>query len=543
MEAETDRHIPLSVGALLGTLTSLAVIALTYFGERVAGLPFVPFDLFDWLARNLPGGIVTLGIDLIVGLVGVLRLGDTSTASKIIEQLAALLLLIAGGALFGAILARRSREHREALIRSGVFGGALLLVLTLLIELSLGFPSQNRLAGSLWLAGLFLAWGLALGWLVREAATSLADSPDAPLPRRQFLYLVGGGFLTISLGSIGLTALLGRERLPTGPEDGRDLVEEMTRPGSTSGPAASPPSEVLAARIEPAPGTRAELTPNEDFYRIDINTRPPVVDGKTWRLEVSGLVETPLSLTLDEIRKIPPVSQVVTMQCISNPIGGDLTGTSRWTGVRFRDLLALAGLRQGAQEILIESVDGFYESVALEDAMDERTLLVYEMNGVPLPIPNGFPLRVYIPDRYGMKQPKWISRMEVLDRKGNGYWVDRGWSEAAIAHTTSVIDTVALDRPTDDQTVPVGGIAWAGARGISKVEVQVDDGPWVEAELRAPPLSPLSWVQWRYDWPPVQGRHTFRVRAYDGNGDLQTLESRRARPNGATGVHSVAMSF
>ncbi len=181
--------------------------------------------------------------------------------------------------------------------------------------------------------------------------------------------------------------------------------------------------------------------------------------------------------------------------------------------------------------------------MALEDAMDERTLLVYEMNGVPLPIPNGFPLRVYIPDRYGMKQPKWISRMEVLDRKGNGYWVDRGWSEAAIAHTTSVIDTVALDRPTDDQTVPVGGIAWAGARGISKVEVQVDDGPWVEAELRAPPLSPLSWVQWRYDWPPVQGRHTFRVRAYDGNGDLQTLESRRARPNGATGVHSVAMSF
>ena len=229
--------------------------------------------------------------------------------------------------------------------------------------------------------------------------------------------------------------------------------------------------------------------------------------------------------------------------CISNRIGGDLISTSRWGGVQFREVLAMAGVRDSAQEISIQSADGFYESIKLADALDERTLLVYEMNGVPVPHEHGFPLRIFIPNRYGMKQPKWITNMEVIDGVGAGYWVERGWSPTAFVNTTSVIDTVAVDEMTgDSSTIPVGGIAFAGDQGISKVEVQVDDGPWQEATLRTPAISPLTWVQWRVDWESSPGRHTFQVRAYDSRGRLQDLAQRPVRPDGATGVHSKSLN-
>jgi hypothetical protein len=162
------------------------------------------------------------------------------------------------------------------------------------------------------------------------------------------------------------------------------------------------------------------------------------------------------------------------------------------------------------------------------------------MNGVPLPQEHGFPLRVYIPNRHGMKQPKWIEHIELIDRHGPGYWVDRGWDAQAIVHTTSVVDVADTSMANESsQTIPIGGIAYAGARGISKVEVQIDDGPWVEAELRAPALSPLSWMQWRYDWAYTSGRHTVQVRAYDGTGALQVTERQPPSPSGATGVDSL----
>ncbi len=189
----------------------------------------------------------------------------------------------------------------------------------------------------------------------------------------------------------------------------------------------------------------------------------------------------------------------------------------------------------------MEAEDGFYESVSLEDAMDPRTLLVYEMNGEPLPEKHGYPLRIYIPDRYGMKQPKWIVRMEAIDREGDGYWVDRGWSEEAYVRPTSVVDGVS-GSAAEGGTVPIGGIAYAGAKGISKVEIQIDDGPWREAELRVPPLSPLTWVQWRYDYSAESGQHVARVRAYDGSGELQITESGGARPDGATGIHEITFN-
>jgi DMSO/TMAO reductase YedYZ molybdopterin-dependent catalytic subunit len=309
----------------------------------------------------------------------------------------------------------------------------------------------------------------------------------------------------------------------------------------TSGPAASPSPQELAARTEPVQGTRPELTSNEEFYRIDINTRPEEVDAASWRLHVNGLVDRPLEMTLDEIRAMPAQTQILTMQCISNPIGGDLTSSSRWTGVLFKDLLAQTGVHASAAGAYITSTDGFYEFVTLDDIQDERCMLVYAMNGEPLPQEHGFPLRVYIPNRYGMKQPKWIENIELVAERVPGYWVDRGWDKDAFVNTVSVVDTVVVDEAQN--MALTGGIAWASGRGISKVEVQVDNEDWQSAELISPPLSPLSWVLWRYGWQYDAGRHTISVRAYDGDGLLQAVERRPTAPSGATGIHSVTVNI
>jgi hypothetical protein len=254
-------------------------------------------------------------------------------------------------------------------------------------------------------------------------------------------------------------------------------------------------------------------------------------------LEVGGLVDNPVSLTLEEIRARPSVSQYITLSCISNPIGGELISTALWTGTRLKDLLEEVGVQSEAQTLYIESEDGFYETVVREDMMDERTLLVYEMNGQPLPSRNGFPLRIYIPNRYGMKQPKWIIRIQAVSDERLGYWVERGWSRTALLRTTSAIDNVSME-PSDNSRILMGGIAHAGEQGISKVEIQVDDSPWREAELRVPPLSPLTWVQWRYESSLGPGNHLARARDYDGEGELQVLGESPPHPDGATGTHT-----
>jgi DMSO/TMAO reductase YedYZ molybdopterin-dependent catalytic subunit len=234
--------------------------------------------------------------------------------------------------------------------------------------------------------------------------------------------------------------------------------------------------------------------------------------------------------------------QFITLACISNPIGGDLIGTTRWTGVSLQRLLPDLRLKHEATHLKIRSADGFFEVVPLETIRaDERVMLTYAWDGAPLLTAHGFPLRIYIPDLYGMKQPKWIVSIEATDHWEPGYWVERGWDAQARMKATSVIDTVSVDMmivQADARTlVPIGGIAHAGARGVSKVEVQVDGGEWREAQLRTP-LSGLTWVIWRYDWPFQKGRHTFTARCYDGAGAPQIVEESPPAPSGASGLHS-----
>jgi DMSO/TMAO reductase YedYZ molybdopterin-dependent catalytic subunit len=299
------------------------------------------------------------------------------------------------------------------------------------------------------------------------------------------------------------------------------------------------------AAVMPAPGTRPELTPLEDHYKVFLEAEPTFIEEADWILPVTGLIASPIMLTLDDIRNnYERQSQYVTLNCISGRVGTALIGTAKWSGVSAQEFLADLGLAEEAEYLYITSGDGFYESVALDLINnDPRIMFCYDWNDEPLPKDHGFPLRIWLPDRYGMKQPKWITGIEVTDEYREGYWVERNWSELAQVKTTSVVDTVALDAVHEEngqQLVPVGGIAYAGDRQISKVEVRVDGGEWQEAQLREP-LSETTWVLWRYEWPFTAGEHTFEVRCAEGDGTPQIEEQRKNRPDGATGIDSLTV--
>jgi DMSO/TMAO reductase YedYZ molybdopterin-dependent catalytic subunit len=397
------------------------------------------------------------------------------------------------------------------------------------------------LVSLIWLVVAFGAWGRAHDLTYRGLSavpTAAAMEPketDAVtvISRREFLIRLGGASAVITVAGAGLSAL---------------LATRSSSVAATAGAAESTslaPIPEVGGAFQPAPGTRLELTPVAQHYRIDINSGPPpVIDGSTYKLMIDGLVDSPVALTLDEIRKYEVMDQYVTLSCISNPIAGDLISTTRWTGVSMQDIVNLAKPKPEATYIRISSVDGFYEVVALDlIRQDRRVMLTYAFDGHPLPERNGFPLRIHIPDRYGMKQPKWITHLEFIDSWQPGYWVERTWDKEARVRATSVIDTIAVDQAIQKdgtRLIPMGGVAWAGARGISRVEVKVDDGAWLNAALR-PPLSDKTWVIWRYDWPFQPGNHTFTVRCYETDGTPQIETEQDTHPSGATGLHTLSI--
>ena len=219
--------------------------------------------------------------------------------------------------------------------------------------------------------------------------------------------------------------------------------------------------------------------------------------------------------------------------CISNPVGGDLVSTTLFQGVALKDVLDKAGLMANVVEIKFTGVDGYTESLPIQAAMHPETLLCYAMGNKPLTKDHGAPLRLYTPNRFGIKNPKWIIKIEAIDTEFLGYWPKRGWNKNAYVQTTSVIDTLQEDEVSQ---VQIGGIAFAGARGIQSVELSVDDGPWNQVEVDRP-LSALTWVLWRGFTNLSPGKHIITVRAIDGEGEVQTSTPSKAHPSGSTGYH------
>jgi DMSO/TMAO reductase YedYZ molybdopterin-dependent catalytic subunit len=471
----------------------------------------------------LPGSVVTGSIDAMVQIIRGLHLGPTAATAKTAEQTIAVVGFIAAGTAFGAIVFATLRGRGAAAV------GAALGVLAALIDRSTAFATANPVANALWIILLFLLWGAACAWAYRRWTAPDRNAAEVDiLDSRRFAIRLGGAAAVVTVAG----AVLGR------------TVRHGERPLAAEGGfwSATHPLPNAGAAVEPVPGTRAELTSVRDHYRIDINAAPPVVNEASWRLKVGGLVQQQLAMPLNQLRGYEASHQFITLSCISNLVGGDLIGTTRWTGVSLQRLLPEWKLLPKATHLKIRSADGFYEVVPIDlIEADPRVMLAYAWDGVPLTAAHGFPLRIYIPDRYGMKQPKWIEAIDALDHWEPGYWVERGWDREARMRATSVIDTIAVNMMIGSvgagARIPIGGIAHAGVRGISKVEISVDQGEWQAAELRTP-LSRQTWVIWRYDWPLERGKHTFTVRCFDGAGAPQIVEEAPPHPSGATGLHT-----
>ncbi len=541
MEGHLSSKAAAAWGSAVGAILAVPLLVLIVLGDSVAGLAHVPFDVFAWLTRILPGQIVTFGIDTMVDLLMLLGL-DVSKTAKSAEHVMAYALsfgaLVVVAALFFAATA--SLDRARSVVAGSAVGLALASAAALLGITLYTTATAPALLWVPWVLVVFTAWGASLGWargrFLPESGVQAADSFSVDqLDRRRFLIRLGGASAVVTVSGVGLDLLAARSESST-----RERVSSRG-PETLGAPATGDGASERDLGFELAPGTRSELTAVEDHYLIDINPRPPAVDEETWRLRFTGLVDSPQELSLAEIKGYPKIERYITLSCISNRLGGDLIGTTKWTGVSLQQVLADVGLREQATHLEIRSVDGFHESLALELVdSDPRIMLVYAWDDEPLTRAHGAPLRIWIPDRYGMKQPRWIQEIEATDEFRAGYWVERGWNRDAIVRTTSVIDTVAepVVDPDAVSKVPIGGIAYAGARGISRVEVRIDGGEWLNAMLREP-LSDTTWVLWRYDWPFEEGEHLFEVRCYEADGTRQIEQEMAHRPSGATGVHSV----
>ena len=291
------------------------------------------------------------------------------------------------------------------------------------------------------------------------------------------------------------------------------------------------------------PGLSPFYTPNAEFYRVDTSLIVPQVSPASWQLRIHGMVDNPMTITFDELMKLPMIEHDVTLTCVSEAVGGGYIGNARWQGTLLADLLKEAGVQNGADQIVMRDVNGMNLGVAVDPVMDGRaSLLAVGMNGQPLPQAHGFPVRVVVPGLYGyVSACKWVVDMELTTFGAfNAYWVQRGWSQRAPIKTESRIDVPKAGSSLPAGRVTIAGVAWAQHRGIEAVEVSVD-GTWYQAKLASQDTID-TWRQWYYVWPATPGPHTLKVRATDKTGYTQTAKTQGVEPNGATGYHTVTVT-
>jgi DMSO/TMAO reductase YedYZ molybdopterin-dependent catalytic subunit len=395
---------------------------------------------------------------------------------------------------------------------------------------------------------------LALSGLLRAARgrTPAADATDdeaaraAREGRRTFLVQAGvlGGLAVVG-GALGRTLLSGRAEATAiaslsgdgGGGAGQLTIPQAVDPVPTPGPDAS----------FNIPGITPVVMPNNQFYRIDTALITPSVDLASWSLRVFGMVDKEVRLTFAELLQLPLIERYVTIACVSNEVGGNLVGNAKWTGPKLSDVLAMAGVQDGATQIVPRSVDGWtagFPTAWINDPAHPRdAIIAVKMNDAPLPAAHGFPARLIVPGLYGyVSATKWLSEIELTTLEAiDAYWVPRGWAKEAPILTQSRIDVPGNGAQLAVGPVAVAGIAWAPDRGVSKVEVRVDDGDWQTATL-ATELSAATWVQWKWTWQATQGQHTLAVRATDGTGAVQTAQVTPPNPDGARGYHQIAVT-
>jgi len=320
---------------------------------------------------------------------------------------------------------------------------------------------------------------------------------------------------------------------------------------NSNAPAPAPTKDVIAVGA-PTPNVQAStgsvpITSAQNFYITSSSATPRI--PQNWKLTITGLVDKPLTLSLDDIKAMPSITEMRTISCISNPVGGDLIGNAVWKGVRFKDVLAQAGVKSNAHFFKFESFDGWSTGIPLQLGLDDHSLLVYEMNGAPLPSDHGAPLRCFWPGHYGMKQPKWIQTITLAEQEYIGYWERQGWSNEAKVLPFSRFDLPPTSSVGNTNAFTLSGIAHANESGLAKLEISWDDtNQWQPAELTRGP-SPLVWTVWTWTGKTLTpGRHTFYARATDNTGQTQTRGASfnllgGTYPNGTSDMDTLTLDF
>jgi DMSO/TMAO reductase YedYZ molybdopterin-dependent catalytic subunit len=498
---------------------AVAVGAALAIGELLAGiLPDVPSPLLA-VARFVVDVQPPGAKDFVVGIFG--------DADKLAFQVFILLVGLGIGAGLGLVHPRQA-GLAEALLAGFAAAG---------FAASLRDPAVSpalsaATAGVEAIAGIWLLRRL-VGVAIAPAGAGTAAMPDWT---RRSLIRTGGA---IAVGSVVLGAagrlLLEKQRAPATPGDLPAAAVPATLPSG---------ADLATADLSQA-GLTPIVVPNDSFYRIDTAFIPPSVDRDTWSLRVHGLVDREVTLTYPELVALPIIEQYTTIACVSNTVGGKLVGNAKWTGVRLRDVLDMAGVQANADQLVGGSVDGFTAGMPVDWVMDQgRTpMIAVAMNDAPLPREHGYPARLIIPGLYGyVSATKWLSSLELTRfDQFQGFWVPLGWAQKAPILTQSRIDVPRDGASVAGGHVAVAGVAWAMDRGISKVEVKIDGGDWAAAKLSTP-ISKATWVQWLYDWDAAAGSHTIEVRATDGSGDVQTDQLSNPAPDGARGHHTIRVS-
>jgi DMSO/TMAO reductase YedYZ molybdopterin-dependent catalytic subunit len=504
-----------------------------FAGVVAAGAGLAVAELVAALVDPAASPVLAAGAAVVDGVPGWLKdlaVEWFGTADKVVLLATMGVVLAAGAALAGWLEARRPPAGAVLLAAVGGVGAVV--------------AAARPGATAVWAVPSVVGVGagvVLLRALVARVPVSGPVDPrvravsDTDVDRRRFLAWSG-----VSAAS-ALLAVVASRAVSAGSRAVRSVRESLRLPAP-----ATPAPPVPAGAELGVDGAEPYLTPNETFYRIDTALRVPTPDPAEWSLTVTGLVDEPFTITWDELLALPLVEHHVTLACVSNPVGGPLVGNALWLGYPVRELLARARPRAGADMVLSRSVDGFTAGTPLEVLLEEdrQCLLAIGMNGEPLPPEHGFPARLVVPGLYGyVSATKWVTELKVTRfADDEAYWTPRGWSERGPIKLSSRID---VPRPGDDLPageVVVAGVAWAQHTGISRVEVRVDDGGWVAAEV-ADTVGPDTWRQWRYVWDASPGDHLVAVRATDADGVVQVGEQTPVAPDGATGWHTISLTI
>jgi len=495
-----------SAGAFAGASAGVAALAVGLgLGELAAAVRRTWWSPLETVADRfidvVPAGVKDLAITLF---------GTGHRRASTVGML----VVLAGVAAAAGVVAHRRGTRTIAPVAAAL--GLVAVVATLTAP---GATAQAAVPSLVATAG----GGAALWRLTRRQRRDLAHPPSDADPARRAV-LASGAVLAAGVVVAGL-GRWGQQRWSTAAQR---LAVLLPAPMRRRPPVPADP---------PVPGLASLITPNDRFFRIDTAFTVPRVDAATWRLRVTGMVERELSFTFDELLERPQVEADITLSCVSNEVGGDLVGTARWQGLLLADLLAQAGVRPEADQIVGRSTDGFTAGFPVSIVDGRDALVAVGMNGEPLPARHGFPARLVVPGLYGyVSATKWLTEIEVTRfDQVRGYWIDRGWAVEAPVKTQS-----RIDRPRGGVVAGatvIAGVAWAPHVGIVAVEVQVDDGPWQSATL-AGDLGVDAWRQWWLPWDATPGRHRVRCRAVDGAGVVQTEQRRPVAPDGATGWHT-----